>query len=304
MKEEPSYFAIIPANVRYDEDLPPNAKLLYGEITALCNKHGYCWATNNYFADLYKVSKNTVSRWVNMLIKKGYLESETTTKKHSKEIDKRFLRIGHPPIKNDDTPPLKNATPPIKNDDTPHTKKRKGNKTVINNTFNSSINPDGLTGELSFISQETGNKETPPVAATPPKSTYQHLVDIHWEWFKDRNDGVPPKMDGVEGKATKQLVAYFETVARSKAGDEVLLPQEVQTSVCNMFSYILNKWPSLEPFLQKQTKLSQINSNITNIINYIKNGSKTQSAHQRKQDRESVINEGISAIRNHFAQQK
>lgn len=56
-----SYYAVIPATVRYDSSVVPGAKLLYGEITALCNEKGYCWATNDYFSRIYSVSKRTIS---------------------------------------------------------------------------------------------------------------------------------------------------------------------------------------------------------------------------------------------------
>ena len=73
---QPSYYSIMPAYVRYDKDLKPNEKLLYSEITALSNKFGYCTASNNYFAPLYDVSKETVSRWISHLKKKGYIQVE------------------------------------------------------------------------------------------------------------------------------------------------------------------------------------------------------------------------------------
>ncbi len=76
MENKPSYYSIIPASVRYCEDLPPGSKLLYGEITALCNKEGFCWANNYYFSKLYQVDKKTVSRWINQLTKHGFLRSE------------------------------------------------------------------------------------------------------------------------------------------------------------------------------------------------------------------------------------
>ena len=69
-----AFYAVIPADVRYDKRLPANAKLLYGEITALCNERGYCWASNTYFAELYGAHKDTVSAWIGSLAKLGYIE--------------------------------------------------------------------------------------------------------------------------------------------------------------------------------------------------------------------------------------
>jgi hypothetical protein len=75
MAESPAYYAIIPANVRY-ADLKPNAKLLYGEITALCKVEGFCWADNDYFAGLYKVDHKTISRWISQLRDAGFIDVE------------------------------------------------------------------------------------------------------------------------------------------------------------------------------------------------------------------------------------
>ena len=134
-EQQRSYYAIIPANVRYDKDLAPNAKLLYGEITALCNEKGYCWASNQYFAELYGVSVLSVKRWVNSLVTKGYVYRTLTYKPNSKEVDKRILSIDSG-IKIDTTSVQKCYDPSIKNDTSSSIKNDTDNNTSINNTFN------------------------------------------------------------------------------------------------------------------------------------------------------------------------
>lgn len=76
MTETPSYYGIIPAPVRYCEGLEANAKLLYCEITALSNKHGYCFASNQYFADLFHVHPGSISRLISSLSEHGFLRLE------------------------------------------------------------------------------------------------------------------------------------------------------------------------------------------------------------------------------------
>ncbi|WP_373786513.1 helix-turn-helix domain-containing protein [Jeotgalibaca porci] len=132
MEIKKSYYAIIPAHVRYDETLTPNAKLLYGEVTALCNERGYCWASNSYFADLYSVSNVSISKWINQLVKQGYLASEMQYKEGSKEILHRYLRLVNDPIKEKFNTPQRKVNDPIK-------EKFKDN-TTPNNTINNTTN--------------------------------------------------------------------------------------------------------------------------------------------------------------------
>ena len=110
---KPSYYAIIPAEVRYST-LKPNTKLLYGEITALSSKEGYCFASNRYFAELYKVTKNTISSWISDLNNYGFV-TVTLIKKGNQVVERR---IGITKIK-----------------DTPITKKEEDSITTNNNTI-------------------------------------------------------------------------------------------------------------------------------------------------------------------------
>ena len=99
-REQPSYYGIMPAEVRYDERLSASEKVLYTEFSALTNKDGVCWATDGYFADLYNVSRQTVNGWISDLVKYGYLKKEIKYKEGSKEIEKRLLRLTIPILGN------------------------------------------------------------------------------------------------------------------------------------------------------------------------------------------------------------
>ena len=117
---KPNYYAVIPAEVRYNKNLTPNAKLLYAEITALSQKDGSCWASNKYFSNLYNVSTVTISRWISSLVENNFINREIVYKKGTKEIDKRYLQLCNGGIN-------KNVNAPIN-------KNVKDNNTSINNT--------------------------------------------------------------------------------------------------------------------------------------------------------------------------
>ena len=133
LENKKSYYAIIPADVRYDKSLKANAKLLYGEITALCNEKGYCWANNNYFSELYEVGAQTISRWISDLHNKGYIRVEIL----KTEGNQRHIWITQkaiPLAENDNTLLIKNAIPIAE-------------KSKHNNTSNSTSNNTNISIE-------------------------------------------------------------------------------------------------------------------------------------------------------------
>jgi hypothetical protein len=183
-KMQKSYYAIIPANVRYDDDLPPNAKLLYGEITALCNEKGYCWAGNAYFSELYKVHNKSISRLISQLEKKGYIQIEM--KFDGKQVKARHISIN--PSNNNVTTYEQNCGEGgNENVTTPSNKIVTDNITLINTTSNN-------TKELYIRYAEFVQLK---------ESEYNKLIEEHGKPLTDKMIQVLDNYKGANGKKYK-----------------------------------------------------------------------------------------------------
>ena len=129
INEKPSFYAILPAHVRYEKRLKPAERLLFAEISALTNKFGYCTASNGYFADLYETRKETVSKWISHLSELGFLRLEMVYE--GKQIKGRKIWIDEKVMTPIDE---KVMTPIDEKVMTPIDEKVKGNNTRLNNT--------------------------------------------------------------------------------------------------------------------------------------------------------------------------
>ena len=97
--EKPNYYAVIPAEVRYSKKLTPNAKLLYAEITALCNMNGKCTASTDYFCRLYEVSRVSIQKWLKNLEDNNYIKRVNIYRPYSKQIEARVITLVNIPTK-------------------------------------------------------------------------------------------------------------------------------------------------------------------------------------------------------------
>lgn len=142
MNEQPNYYAVIPANVRYAK-INANAKLLYGEITALSNKEGFCFASNSYFASLYQVDISTIKRWIKELKDNDFIYIVID----KENGNNRKIYLG-----------AKMSLPSVKNEPTPRGKNEPHNNTSINNTNNNNKKKKNFDAEI-FIKEMDKEEE-------------------------------------------------------------------------------------------------------------------------------------------------
>lgn len=80
----------IPKEIWLNEELGWTEKLLLVEIDSLqTNKQ--CFATNEYFANFFGLSKDRISKIISRLKKLGYIEVNIEYKPNTKQIDKRVI---------------------------------------------------------------------------------------------------------------------------------------------------------------------------------------------------------------------
>jgi len=141
---EPQYWAVIPSPVRYDEALTPSDKLLYGEISSLTNKFGYCFASNAYFAELYGLTERTIRRMLADLQENGYIRIEDGNGGRGR----RRIYAGINPLSPAAPNPDKNVREPgQKCPGNPDKNVRENNK-YINKTNNPPKAPQGAAVEI------------------------------------------------------------------------------------------------------------------------------------------------------------
>lgn len=161
--------------------------------------------------------------------------------------------------------------------------KRWGKNGDDNSDLNNNPNGDPNSESIAFIIEEEeeeeieveiekgvkGEKKQKPKkrinpADNPGASQFTKCMDVYDRFIKDRT-GAPAKIDAIQGKAMKEIVAYLSKLESVRDGEN---------TEAEVLEVIFTNWNKLDQFNQGRLKLTDINSSMINIINQIKNGHK------------------------------
>ena len=127
----------ISIDILADEKLSDKEKIIYSIILYLSKDNNYCYLTNKTISELLNISITQVSKLVNSLKDKKYINIELIYKENSKQVEMRKLI---PINKNRDTYLTKVKYPLQQNFNSPIEEKFKDNK--YNNKINNKYNGD------------------------------------------------------------------------------------------------------------------------------------------------------------------
>ena len=226
---KPSYYAVIPADVRYDDQIPANAKLLYGEISALIGPEGFCFAGNEYFASIYGLSERTVRSLIGSLQKAGYVQVELEKDACTGQVIRRKIWLK---VSSTDERPVEEIFP------TPGKNLPQGGEENFHSTLNTNLSNTNREKENKKEKEKkesfSGEKEFDPVpqfvdwirrtfAATADKDAMNALY-LAFVRFNENRKAIkkPMKTTG----AVTALCNKLERIAKKDLGQMVELLDE------------------------------------------------------------------------------
>ena len=83
----------IPREVWLNKDLSTNEKVLLADIASLGGMSNGCFASNQYLADFFGLSKDRISKLISSLKNKGYITVELVYKEGTYEVEQRLIKI-------------------------------------------------------------------------------------------------------------------------------------------------------------------------------------------------------------------
>lgn len=269
--EQPSYYTIIPAPIRYS-DAPPREILMYGEITALSNKYGYCTASNSYFSKLYKVNNDTVSSWITDMVNRKWIRRELI--REGKQVKQRQLYLRSlPALQEHEGYPEKTGEVPRKNgggypektgEGTP--KNTEENSTSINNTSN---NKNNNNNAFSNSQELADRQEAIDVLETIHAAPNAYWVGSFNAAKKEYGEEFLKAVALVVAKTKDDVdYSYFDTTLRNYVRKGITTPEGVRKEVERHKKLVDDFHSRKEEFLKNGYRAGQTNYQATGAVDF------------------------------------
>lgn len=246
-ERQPSFYAVIPSFVRYDDKLSANAKLLYGEISALAGAEGFCYASNSYFMRVYQFSETTVKRLIGELETAGHIKRVVLLDEQKQVKERRLFLSAALPYMEEDTGAL-SLDPGAKSGPT-----RGQTKT----------DPGAKSGPYNIPSNNIGIKENKKEKSKPVTEARLRGILIDWirgiaddDWISEDMNRLFASLSSfyADRDNKKQQPARTETAVKTLLNRLDRLAEGRLDAMCEMLEQAtIQNWKSVYPLKnQKQ----------------------------------------------------
>lgn len=252
----PNYWAVVPAFVRYNKSLTYLEKILYAEISALSNKMGYCYASNQYFSENFGNSERTIQRSVKHLAELGFISvvSEIGAIGVDRKIYINATKMSEGYDKNVAGETAENGV------DISQKGQKQGGNSIRSNSTSTSISKDIVDKSIS------GQKQSIPTWMG--KSSYARLVKLYemmWEYkMGTKPNQIKTSSPGSNiikcllKKYTEELSALIIIVHfdwRGANGSDSSINERMKNAGYPI-TWILNSAPVYESFIKNYLKIN------------------------------------------------